>query len=122
MGRTRRSALTEPACYHITHRCQERRFLLKFALDRRNYLRRLRQMAETYPVSVLDYMVTCNHVHLLLWARRGGEGCRSAAFPAGQRGPRLQPAQEARGSLLARALPSDADRERPAPVALPVLH
>lgn len=51
MGRRKRSALTEPACHHITHRCQERRFLLKFALDRGNYIRRLRQMAGAYPVS-----------------------------------------------------------------------
>jgi hypothetical protein len=64
--------LTEPACYHLTHRCQERRVLLKCALDRRNCVRRLRQMVAGYRVSVLDYMVPCNHVHLLLWVRRGG--------------------------------------------------
>ena len=83
MGRTKRSALTEPACYHITHRCQERRFLLRFALDRQNYLRRLRQMAGAYRVSVLDYMVTCNHVHLLLWARRGREVAAAMHFLQG---------------------------------------
>ena len=27
MGRARRTTLTEPACYHLTHRCQEWRFL-----------------------------------------------------------------------------------------------
>jgi putative transposase len=83
MGRARRTTLTEPACYHITHRCQERRYLLRFALDRRNYLRRLRQMAGSHPVSVLDYMVTCNHVHLLLWARRGGEVAAALRFLQG---------------------------------------
>ncbi len=83
MGRTKRSALTEPACYHITHRCQERRFLLRFATDRRSYLRRLRQMADAYPVSVLDYMVTCNHVHLLVWARRGEDVAAAMHFLQG---------------------------------------
>ena len=83
MGRARRTTLTEPVCYHLTHRCQERRFLLKFALDRRNYVRRLRQMVAGYRVSVLDYMVTCNHVHLLLWARQGGDVAAALHFLQG---------------------------------------
>lgn len=60
---------SSPCCYHVTHRCQERRFLFRFELDRKNYLHRLRQMQARYGVSVLDYIVTCNHVHLLLWGR-----------------------------------------------------
>ena len=53
----------------MTHRCQERRFLFRFEQDRENYRRRLRLMAAKYDVDVLDYMVTCNHVHLLVWTR-----------------------------------------------------
>jgi len=53
----------------VTHRCQERRFLLKFERDRRRYLERLREVALSREVAVLDYMVTANHVHLLLWAQ-----------------------------------------------------
>ncbi len=55
-------------CFHVTHRCQERRFLLKFEIDRQNYVKRLREAAATHAVEVLDYIVTSNHVHLLLWA------------------------------------------------------
>ena len=59
-----------PCCYHVTQRCQERRFLLRFKKDRKQYLQRLREAAAKYPVSVLDYMVTSNHVHLRVWAER----------------------------------------------------
>ena len=54
-------------CFHVTHRCQERRFLLRFEIDRRNYVERLRQASRKYAVAVLGYVVTSNHVHLLLW-------------------------------------------------------
>ena len=60
MGRARRQ-LTEPCCYHVTHRCQERRLFLKFAVDRRNYLRRPRETRLRYAVQILDYMVSSNH-------------------------------------------------------------
>jgi len=59
-------------CYHVTQRCQERRFLLRFKRDRRQYLRRLREAAARYPVSVLNYMPTGNHVHLLVRCERPG--------------------------------------------------
>jgi putative transposase len=71
MGRNRRDQL-QPCAYHITHRCHGRSFLLKFAKDRRAYLERLRQAVNRYAVDVLSYMVTANHVHLLLWAERAG--------------------------------------------------
>ena len=52
----------DECCVHITQRCQERRYLLRFKQDRRQYLRRLRQASERYAVSVLNYMLTSNHV------------------------------------------------------------
>jgi putative transposase len=55
-------------CYHITQRCQERRYLLRHAKDRRQYLKRLWETSRRYPISVLNYMITSNHVHLLLWS------------------------------------------------------
>ena len=33
----------ENCCVHITHRCQERRFLLGTDIDRQQYVRRLRE-------------------------------------------------------------------------------
>ena len=69
MGRHNRRH-SQPACYHLTHRCHERHFLLKFRKDRENYLLRLHEMARRYPVDVMTYMVTSNHVHLLVWSER----------------------------------------------------
>src|SRR5688500_11912835 len=52
--------------WHITHRCHQRKFLLKFARDRRRYLHWLFQAKERFGLSVLNYTITCNHVHLLV--------------------------------------------------------
>ncbi len=52
--------------WHITHRCHHKAFLLKFARDRRRYLRWVFEAKKRFGLSVLDYMVTSNHVHLLV--------------------------------------------------------
>ena len=50
----------------MTHRCHNREFLLKFALDRDGYRAKLREHLGEFEVALLDYCITCNHVHLLL--------------------------------------------------------
>jgi putative transposase len=52
--------------FHVTHRCHDRAFLLKFARDRDAYRERLRQHLQHREVSLLDYCLTSNHVHLLI--------------------------------------------------------
>ncbi len=52
--------------WHITHRCHKREFLLKFSKDRHRYLQWLYQARKRYGLSILHYMVTSNHVHLLV--------------------------------------------------------
>jgi putative transposase len=52
--------------WHITHRCHQRKFLLKFARDRRRYLRWLFEAKKRFGLCVLDYIVTSNHIHLLV--------------------------------------------------------
>ena len=52
--------------WHITHRCHQKDFLLKFARDRRSYLRWVFEAKKRFGLSVLDYMISCNHVHLLI--------------------------------------------------------
>jgi putative transposase len=52
--------------WHITHRCHKREFLLKFSKDRRRYLQWLYQARKRYGLTLLDYMVTSNHIHLLV--------------------------------------------------------
>ena len=50
--------------WHLTHRCHKREFLLKFARDRRRWLYWLYQARKRYGLTILNYMVTSNHIHL----------------------------------------------------------
>ena len=52
--------------WHITHRCHQKAFLLRFAQDRRRYLRWLFEAKKRFGLCVLNYMVTSNHIHLLV--------------------------------------------------------
>ncbi len=52
--------------WHITHRCHIREFLLKFSKDRHRYLQWLYQARKRYGLALLNYMVTSNHIHLLV--------------------------------------------------------
>ena len=56
-----------PGCvWHITHRCHKQEFLLKFEKDRKRWLYWLYQARKRYELSVLNYIVTSNHIHLLV--------------------------------------------------------
>jgi REP element-mobilizing transposase RayT len=72
--------------WHITHRCHERNFLLKFARDRENYLHWLFEAKKRYGLCVLDYAVTSNHVHLLLRDTGRDIIARSMQLVAGRTG------------------------------------
>ena len=61
-----RAGSREGGVYHVTHRCHNRAYLLKFKQDRDAYRARIREHVRPYDVSVLDYCITSNHVHLLL--------------------------------------------------------
>jgi len=52
--------------WHITHRCHQRDFLFKFAKDRKCSLEWLYEAKKRYGLCVLNYMVTSNHIHLLV--------------------------------------------------------
>ena len=58
--------------WHITHRCHQRAFLLKFLRDRRRWRHLLFRARQRYGLSVLNYIVTSNHIHLLC-ADRGSD-------------------------------------------------
>ncbi len=52
--------------WHITHRCHKREFLLKFSRDRERWCYWLFQAKKRYGLCVLNYIVTSNHIHLLV--------------------------------------------------------
>ena len=81
-GRLR--GLTDHTCYHVTHRCHKREFLFRFAKDRKRYTELLRETVHRYRVDVLNYVVTSNHVHLLVWVRKSSELPRAMQFLQGE--------------------------------------
>lgn len=54
--------------WHVTQRCHNQDFLLKFIRDKKRWLYWLFQAKKKYGLTILNYAVTSNHVHLLLFA------------------------------------------------------
>ena len=52
--------------WHITHRCHKKEFLLKFGRDRSTYMHWLFEARKRFGLEVLNFVVTCNHIHLLV--------------------------------------------------------
>jgi REP element-mobilizing transposase RayT len=52
--------------WHITHRCHKKEFLFKFSIDRQRWLHWLFEAKKRYRLSILNYTVTSNHIHLLV--------------------------------------------------------
>lgn len=70
--------------WHVTHRCHEREFLLRARCDRQTWIRWLFEARRRYDLCVLNYIVTCNHVHLLVHDRGSGEIARAMQLIAGR--------------------------------------
>ena len=75
---------TPGGVWHLTHRCHNRDFLLKFRCDRLRWRYWLFQARKRYGLSVLNYIVTCNHIHLLVQDRRRGAIAKSLQLVAGR--------------------------------------
>lgn len=69
--------------WHITHRCHKREFLLKFARDRRGWLRWCFEAKKRFGLCLLNYMATSNHIHLLIKDTAEGIIGRSIQLIAG---------------------------------------
>ena len=85
--------------WHITHRCHEKAFLLKFVRDRRRYLRWLFEAKKRFGLCVLNYVVTSNHVHLLVKDTREGAIARSMQLIAGRTGQEYNQRKERQGAF-----------------------
>ncbi|MEA2012059.1 MAG: transposase [Verrucomicrobiota bacterium] len=68
------------ACYHITHRCHDREFRFRFIKYREMYRKYLFEATKRFNFRVLDWMVTSNHVHLLITSGERGKLCLSEAL------------------------------------------
>ncbi|MFW6132058.1 MAG: transposase [Candidatus Aminicenantaceae bacterium] len=64
MARAHRHYL--PGCiWHITQRCHKKEFLLKFKYYKKRWMFWLYKAKQRFHISILDYMITSNHIHLL---------------------------------------------------------
>jgi len=70
--------------WHITQRCHRRAFLLKVRQDRRRWLAWLFEARRRYGLCVLNYIVTRNHVHLMVRDRGEEEIAPSMQLVAGR--------------------------------------
>ena len=72
--------------WHLTQRCHKKQWLLKFNKDKRAWMLWLFEARRRYGLSVLNYVVTSNHTHLLVFDRGQGEIARSMQLIAGRTG------------------------------------
>ncbi len=85
MARANRHFLSSHV-WHITHRCHKREFLPKVARDRWRRLHWLFEANGRYGLSVLNYMATSNHLHLLVRDRGHSEIVESVRLMTGRTG------------------------------------
>ncbi len=90
--------------WHITHRCHKKEFLLKFARDRRRSLSWLFEAKKRFGLKILNYVVTSNHIHLLVVDNGPDVIPKSLAADRRENRPRVQSAQGTKGSLLGTGL------------------
>lgn len=85
--------------YHLTHRCHEKNFLFKFKKYRSLYLEYLHDAVKRYKLSVLDYIVTSNHIHLLVYVSRGVNISRAIQYVHGRIGQSFNHSKDREGAF-----------------------
>ena len=108
--------------WHLTHRCHQKQFLLKFPRDRRRYLHWAFEAKKRFGLSVLNYMVTSNHVHLLVKDTGGDVIAESMQLIAGRTAQEYNQRKEPAWRVLGRPLSCHRRRSRRTPSALSALY
>lgn len=86
--------------WHITHRCHEKTFLLKFSVDRNTWVHWLFEAKKRHGLEVLNYMVTSNHIHLLVYGGLDREVIpRSMQLIAGRTAQRYNQRKQRNGAF-----------------------
>lgn len=85
--------------WHITHRCHKKSFLLKFVRDRRRWRHWVFEARRRYGLSVLNYVATSNHVHLLCADQGNGEIAMSMQLIAGRTAQEFNARKGRRGAF-----------------------
>lgn len=99
MARAKRHFL-QGYLWHITHRCHKKEFLLKLVKDRQRWLYWLFEAKKRYGLCILNYIVTSNHIHLLV-ADDGASNAipRSMQLLAGRTGQEYNQRKNRKGAF-----------------------
>ena len=85
--------------WHLTHRCHNSEFLLKFAKDRHRWLQWLYEAKRRYGLVILDYTVTSSHIHLLVYDVSGKDVIpKSIQLVAGRTGQEYNQRKSRKGA------------------------
>jgi len=86
--------------WHITHRCHKREFLLKLIKDRRRLIQWLFEAKRRYGLVILNYTVTSNHIHLLVFDEKGRDVIpQSVKLVAGRMGQEYNLRKKRKGAF-----------------------
>lgn len=85
--------------WHLTHRCHNREFLLRFQRDRLRWRHWLFEARKRYRLSVLNYIVTSNHVHLLVHDKGDRRIAKSMQLVAGRVAQEFNQRKSRRGAF-----------------------
>jgi putative transposase len=87
------------AVWHITHRCHDRQFLLRFECDRLRWKNWLFEACKRYGLVVLNYVATSNHIHLLVLDSLPGSIARAMQLVAGRTAQEYNQRKSRRGAF-----------------------
>lgn len=86
--------------WHITHRCHKKEFLLKLVKDRQRWLYWLFEAKKRYGLCILNYIVTSNHIHLLVTDDGASDAIpRSMQLLAGRTGQEYNQRKKRKGAF-----------------------
>jgi REP element-mobilizing transposase RayT len=84
--------------WHLTHRCHKKEFLLKFDRDRARYLWWLFEAKKRFHLCILNYVVTSNHVHILVVDTGDNAIPKSMQLIAGRTGQEYNARKDRKGT------------------------
>jgi REP element-mobilizing transposase RayT len=87
--------------WHITHRCHKKEFLLKLVKDRQRLLYWLFEAKKRYGLCILNYIITSNHIHLLVSDKGHAHDCipESIQLIAGRIGQEYNQRKKRKGAF-----------------------
>ena len=85
--------------WHITQRCHDRKYLLRFERDRARWRYWLFQARRRYGLRVFNYIVTSNHIHLLLQGTSDRRIANSMQLIAGRTAQEFNHRKRRRGAF-----------------------